>query len=94
MTKPGDISPPVETSEGIYLIKLMGRREEEPRPFDEVRPQIQTELARQGAADYELQLREKVRRGVAIQINQGILDRCASNLAAAKPAAPPKLPKG
>ena len=40
LTKPGDISEPVETRYGFHIFKLVGRQEPRVKPFDEVKEGI------------------------------------------------------
>jgi len=42
--KPGSVSPPVETAQGTYLIKLVDRRKAAPRPLEDVRERIRETL--------------------------------------------------
>jgi parvulin-like peptidyl-prolyl isomerase len=42
--KPGEISGIIETEYGYQIVKLVGKKESQPRPLDEVRPIIQREL--------------------------------------------------
>lgn len=41
---PGEVSPPVAASGGVYIIKLTERKAPEPKPLDEVRAQIHERL--------------------------------------------------
>jgi peptidyl-prolyl cis-trans isomerase D len=48
--KPGEISPPVESKFGFHIIRLTALQPAQVKPFEEVRGQIEKELARQIAA--------------------------------------------
>jgi len=93
LSKPGEVSEPIVTDQGIYLLKLIGARAEQPRPFDEVRPLIEHELGRQRQAERDGRLRELLRAGLVIQVNEDLVGRVVP--ATAKPAAetPPRMPK-
>jgi parvulin-like peptidyl-prolyl isomerase len=94
LAKAGEVTEPVVTELGIYLLKLIGARGEELRPFDEVRPQIEHELARHRQADREARLRELVRAGLTIQVNQEQVERVVPAAPAPVADKPPRLPKG
>lgn len=94
LSKAGEVSEPVVTDLGIYLLKLSGTRGEELRPFDEVRPQIEHELARQRQADREARLRELVRAGLTVRVNEEQVARIVPAAPAPVANQPPRLPKG
>ena len=94
LAKAGDISEPLVTDDGIFLLKLVGTRPAQARPFDEVRPLIEHEFSVRRQAEQAAQTRERLRQGLAIRVDQGRLDRLATNLPPAKTTAPGPLPKG
>jgi hypothetical protein len=95
LTQPGQISDPIAASDGIYLLKLIGRRPEQLRPFDEVRPRIEHELALAARAEREARWRSWCREGLDIRIHADELARVPIPPAAQSPvpAPPPMNPR-
>lgn len=66
--KPGEVSGPVFTKEGVNIIQLMGRRDGEPQPFEEVKEEIRDKLFQEKmGARYNLWL-EDMKRYAHIEV--------------------------
>ena len=59
-----------------------------------MRPLIEHEFSVRRQAEQAAQTRERLRQGLAIRVDQGRLDRLATNLPPAKTTVPGPLPKG
>ncbi len=93
LTDPGQISEPIAGPDGIYLLKLVARRQEQTRPFDEVRPQIEHQLALQAQSERESRWHEWSREGLAIEIDREELDRIpVPSSGTNTPSAPSTMP--
>lgn len=46
LEQPGELAPPVETDDGIFLLRLMEKQVAQPRPFDKVADGIRYDLER------------------------------------------------
>ncbi len=64
----GVLSEPVVASDGIYLLKLMGRRGPQLRPFDEVRAELDHELALRARGEREARWSRWVRDGLSVAV--------------------------
>jgi peptidyl-prolyl cis-trans isomerase C len=93
---PGQISPVIETREGLYLVKLMDRADATVKPLAEVRDQIAWKLRQQREADRKRQFAEQQRAGLRIEIHRAALrdiQAPATNLARQEATAlPPQNP--
>lgn len=94
ITQAGTISEPIVTPEGIFLVKLIAQRPAQPRPFDEVRTQIEHELLKHRQTDRQYQLNEVVRQNIPIQINDEMLNQATTKITPRKDKTPPAMPKG
>jgi hypothetical protein len=77
LEKPGVVSEPVVAADGVYLIKLMARRPEELRPFDEVRPQLDHEMAQRARQERETRWSRWCLEGVEVRWVPERLERVA-----------------
>ncbi|MBL9138681.1 MAG: peptidyl-prolyl cis-trans isomerase [Verrucomicrobiales bacterium] len=91
LAEPGDLSPLLATSEGVYLLKLVDREPARPAPLAAVRERIRYELTRARASQAETQFLDELRLRHPVQV-------FGENLAAAVPREtsvahqPPALP--
>ena len=56
--EPGKVSDPVKTQFGWHIIKVEDKRNKPVPPFENVKDQIETFVARKAQADYIAKLRE------------------------------------
>lgn len=95
---PGVVPDPVVGEDGIYLLKLMARRPAQLRPFDEVRPQLDHELAMRARQDRDERWSRWCREGVEVRLVPERLARievpaAGTNHAAPKAPAPMGTPR-
>lgn len=89
----GALSEPVETPQGIYLLRLVGRRPAEVRPFAEVEPTLRYRMREDRRAAAEARFRADARHGLTIRTNLLVLQNLSlTNRPATTP--PPAMPKG
>jgi peptidyl-prolyl cis-trans isomerase D len=60
LTKVGDVSDPVKVAKGLMIIKVVGLKEAQVQPFDQVKDKVQESLVRQLAEEKYADLREKL----------------------------------
>lgn len=60
MTKQGDVSEPIKVAKGLMLVKVMGLKEAQVQPLDQVKDKVQEALVRQLAEEKYADLREKL----------------------------------
>ena len=89
LSAPGDLSEPVVASDGIYLLKLMGRRGAQLRPFDEVRAQLDHELALRARGEREARWSRWVRDGLSVAVLHERLAKVEVPTAGTNRPAPP-----
>jgi parvulin-like peptidyl-prolyl isomerase len=82
LDKPGDVGPIVRTDRGLYLVKLIEKREGSVRPFEQVRDGIAHKLMQDKRAVAERAFREEVWAAGQPKINQDLLSK----------SQPPKVP--
>jgi hypothetical protein len=87
----GALSQPLEAPEGYYLVRLLGHRLPEVRPFEEVQALLKYQLRQEHRARAERQFREEVRAGLAIRTNVSLLETLV--LTNKPPAPPPAMPR-
>ena len=71
----GSLSEPIPTDDGVFLLRLMGRRSAALRPLDEVRPQIEHELMREARTDADRRWTAESRTGLAVTIHREAVDK-------------------
>lgn len=89
LEKPGVVSEPVVAADGVYLIKLMARRPEELRPFDEVRPQLDHEMAQRARQERETRWSRWCLEGVEVRVVAERLARVVEPAPSTNNPAPP-----
>jgi parvulin-like peptidyl-prolyl isomerase len=94
LAQPGELSEPIAAPDGIYLLKLMSRRSAQLRPFDEVRPMIEHELAQEARTEREARWSRLSRQGVPIQIHREPLDQLRVLPVGTNPPSPPPAMTG
>jgi parvulin-like peptidyl-prolyl isomerase len=92
--QPGGLSQPVETPQGFYLVRLLGRRAPEVRPFAEVEPLLRHRLREQNRLTREAEFRAEVRSNLDIRTNLDLLPTLVLTNRTAATNAPPTMPKG
>jgi peptidyl-prolyl cis-trans isomerase D len=60
LTKQGDVSDPIKVAKGLMLVKVMGLKEAQVQPFEQVKDKVQEALVRQLAEEKYANLREKL----------------------------------
>ena len=85
----GAVSEPVLAEDGIYLVKLMGRRPAQLRSFDEVRPQLDHELATRARREREERWSRWCREGVEVRVEAERLARVEAPRAGTNGPTPP-----
>ena len=92
LDEPGALSPVTATEHGIFLVRLIARRESTARPFEDVRPRIVEALARQKRTALEESFLAGHGKGRQVTIDH---DRLADlkdlNTRASSPKGLPKL---
>lgn len=87
----GEVSPPVATSGGIYLVKLMARQPASAIPLEKVRSRVQYEMTRTRADLAETLFYSHLESNHPVRINSELLDKIPSPTAVAA-SKPPRLP--
>ena len=64
----GEVAGPVAGADGLYVLKLMGRRAAQVRSFDEVRPQLEHEVATRARREREERWLRWCREGVEVRV--------------------------
>lgn len=72
---PGDISEPVKTPFGYHLIKVIDKKGGEPRPFEEVKPAIVSELKKQLASKYKVDRLNSIVKGAKSKLDDKVISR-------------------
>lgn len=72
---PGSLSDPIPTDDGVFLLRLMGRRPAALRPIDEVRPQIEHELMREARTDADRRWSGESRSGLDVTLHREALEK-------------------
>lgn len=88
----GAISQPVEAPDGFYLLRALGQRPAQARPYDEAAPILRHQLREERRQASETRFREEIRGGLVIRTNLQLLQ--SLTLTNKPPSAPPALPKG
>ena len=73
LSQTGEISSPVSGPDGVYLLRLMGHRNANLRPLDEVRPQIEHELLQEARTSADQRWATEGRSGLSIQVYREVL---------------------
>jgi peptidyl-prolyl cis-trans isomerase C len=74
LQKPGEIGPLVRTDEGLYLVRLIERKEAGRRSFDEVRPAIERSLLMQKRKALVDEYYEAAKREVGVEVHEAVLE--------------------
>lgn len=87
--KPGELAGPLETAQGVLVLKATGVQEELNRPFDTVKAQIGSKLYREKRTKEFDELVKRLKAEANIKINDAELEKVA---VAAAPAGAPGMP--
>lgn len=87
----GALSEPVMTEQGVYLLRLVGRRPAEVKPFAEVEPLLRHRVREERRAQAETRFRREAHQGLTIRTNLPALHNLALPSSPANP--PPAMPK-
>lgn len=72
--KPGEVGGPVKTSFGYHLIKVEGRLDPSPRPYEVAREPIYGKLARQRQRDRHESVMGDLKASIKVELNPRIFD--------------------
>lgn len=75
LKKKGEVSPVIEASDGLYILKLMGREEPKTRSLAAVRSRIEAELKVRKKQQWLKNYYQKLKEGVDISINEEALSK-------------------
>lgn len=87
--KPGELAGPLETAQGVLVLKATGVQEELNRPFDTVKAQIGSKLYREKRTKEFDELVKRLKAEANIKVNDAELEKVA---VAAAPAGAPGMP--
>ena len=87
----GEISPPVQGPDGIYLLKLMEKQESHPLPFDQVRSRVEYQLTRERAEKAEADFYASLKTTFPVVINTQQLNTVAA-ITTSSNIKPPRMP--
>lgn len=73
LAQPGEISPVVESEDGLYVLKLMERQGETAVPLDQVRETIRRRLAKEKSEAFQQRIVAERREHVRVVVNQRLL---------------------
>jgi len=85
--KPGEVSDVVKTQYGYHIIKVVERKEGEPKPFDQVKEQIRATLRNKGLQEQVQNHFDALKKDADLKINDDALARVTPP--AATPGQPP-----
>lgn len=71
---PGDFAPLIVTPRGVYVLKLAQKQPPSIRPFRELKEEIRYLVTRERQEQRERELHASLREGLAIRINQPLLE--------------------
>jgi peptidyl-prolyl cis-trans isomerase C len=90
MSKPGEISPVIQTEFGYHILKLIERREASEKPFEAVKEEIVQTLKARLINDERARHLSKIRNDPNIKMNKDAIDQLVAQPAGASPRAPTK----
>jgi parvulin-like peptidyl-prolyl isomerase len=90
LKQPGDFAPLVSTHRGVYIAKLLERKDAGCQPLSEVRETIRYQLGRQKAQQAQADFQTSLKAGLDIQVNQAVLE---STTLPAEKNEPPPMPE-
>ena len=93
IAKPGDLAPLVQTSNGFYIVKLLGTKPETHRPLEQVRDGIEYHLRREKEQQLWDNFFREMREGLVIEINRTALEAVPDRALQAATEGPPAPPK-
>jgi len=88
--KAGDFAPLIPTPRGLFIVKLLERKEAGYKPLSEVQDAIRYQLGRLKAQQAEERFQTSIKQGLDIQINQQLLETITLPL---EKQEPPKMPR-
>lgn len=84
----GDVSEAITTDKGLYLVKLIEKRESSVTPLQQAEPRIRHKLLMEKRKDAEKVFKQELRTATAVEIFNNVLD----SVQAPPPPAPPAVP--
>jgi hypothetical protein len=87
--KPGEVTPLIETSNGIFIVKLLEQRPASAQPLSQVRDILRQQLMRAHEQDRQQAWFSEMKAGLSIEINGTLLESLVVPAANDKP---PELP--
>ena len=91
LKQPGDFSPVVEATDGLWIFKLIEHRPAAVKPLAEVREVVAYRVGREKEAQAEKEFSLKMKSGLRVEINRPLVDSI-NPPAAATETTPPSLP--
>lgn len=78
--KPGHFSSPIQVAGGFSIVKLLGKRPQRNKTFQEAREEILTDLRQEMSGEIYQKWVEQLKIGVKIQINDSLLYRLGKQI--------------
>jgi hypothetical protein len=88
----GVLSQPLQAPDGFYLLRCLGQRPGQIRPYEEVANLLRHDLREERRRASEQRFREEIRAGLVIRTNVTLLESLILTNKPAQP--PPSMPKG
>lgn len=88
LSQPGDLSSLIQTDRGCYVIRLLERRPAGTAPLEEVRELVRHRLVQDRQRRQQQDFVRSLQAGLAIQVNQGLIDSLNPCPSDAKPSVP------
>lgn len=97
LSEPGQMTEPLSTEKGIYLVRLVDRETASPRPFEQVKNGIRHQLMRSKGELSDQAFNAGVLAGINVDVHQEIFSGIEAPASAAETVEeqrPPQLPAG
>jgi peptidyl-prolyl cis-trans isomerase C len=93
LSRPGEVAPLIETHDGFHIVRLIGTRPANVRPFEQVRDGLEHQLRAEKARQLRDDFFKEMQAGLAIEINREALDAVPQPTRSPAIGAPSPLPK-